>query len=155
MELLSSLLVHFANMKLITFAVTFGLGLVTGVVLGRIFCPSKPKPDPAEETLRRNFGEVSTVTTFTFDEAMDWITQYDNLMQNDHKAAIFKVNNQTLKMVNRKFNINFGVKKYLVVAIIKKQDKNIRESLLVKYDKLDARLESELAPGKGFLVIGD
>ena len=155
MELLSSLLVHFANMKLITFAVTFGLGLVTGVVLGRIFWPSKPKPDPAEETLRRNFGEVSTVTTFTFDEAMDWLTQHDDLMQNGCEAAVFKVNNQTLSMVNKKFNIDFGVSKYLVIGIRKKQAKTFQKSLLVKYDKLDHRLESELAQGKGFMVIGD
>jgi uncharacterized SAM-dependent methyltransferase len=76
-------------------------------------------------------------------------------MQNGCEAAVFKVNNQTLKMVNRKFNIDFGVDKYLVVAVIKKQDKSIQKSVLVKYDRLDAKLESELAPGKGFLVIGD
>ena len=135
---------------------TFAGGLILGAAADRLaVIMSSRKLKRSEETLRRNFGEPSVVTTFTFDEAIDWITQHDNLMQNGCEAAIFKVNNQTLKMVNRKFNIDFGVEKYLVVAIIKKQGRSIQESVLVKYDRLDSKLENELAPGKGFLVIGD
>ncbi len=135
---------------------TFAGGFVLGAAADRLaVITSSRKLKRSEETLRRNFGEPSVVTTFTFDEAVDWITQHDDLMQNWCEAAIFKVNNQTLKMVNRKFNIDFGVEKYLVIGIRKKQVKNFTDSVLVKYDRLDARLESELAKGNGFMVIGD
>lgn len=144
------------QIELLELAGVFAGGAVIGAAADRLAVIMKQnKLKKSEETLIRNFGEPSTVTTFTFDEAIDWITQHDELMQNGHEAAIFKVNNQTLSMVNKKFNIDFGVNKYLVIGIRKKQTKNFADSVLVKYDRLDARLESELAQGNGFMVIGD
>ena len=144
------------QIELLELAGVFAGGAVIGAAADRLAVIMKDrKLARAEETLIRNFGEPSMVTTFTFDEAVDWITQHDDLMQNGCEAAVFKVNNQTLSMVNKKFNIDFGVSKYLVIGIRKKQAKTFQKSLLVKYDKLDNRLESELAQGKGFMVIGD
>ena len=144
------------QIEILELAGVFAGGAVIGAAADRLAVIMKGKKlARAEETLIRNFGEPSTVTTFTFDEALEWITQHDDLMQNGHEAAVFKANNQTLSMVNKKFNIDFGVSKYLVIGIRKKQAKTFQKSLLVKYDKLDNRLESELAQGKGFMVIGD
>ena len=144
------------QLELLELVGVFAGGAVVGAAADRLaVIMKKNKLKRSQDTLIRNFGEPSTVTTFTFDEAVDWITQHDNLMQNGHEAAVFKVNNQTLSMVNKKFNIDFGAEKYLVIAILKKQGRSIQKSLLVKYDKLDSKLEHELAPGNGFLVIGD
>lgn len=132
----------------------FAGGVIVGAALDRIII-AITKKEKAEDTLKRIFGDPSTVTTFTFDEALDWITQHDDLMQKGHEAAIFKADNQNLSMVNKKYHLDFGADKYLVVAIRKKQTKKFTDSLLVKYDRLDARLESELAKGNGFMVIGD
>ncbi len=144
------------QIELLELAGVFAGGAVIGAAADRLAVIMKGrKLARDEETFKRNFGEPSTVTTFTFDEAIDWITQHDDLMQNGHEAAVFKANNQTLSMVNKKFDIDFVADKYLVVAIRKKQTKKFTDSLLVKYDRLDARLESELAKGNGFMVIGD
>lgn len=141
---------------LMTLAGTFAGGLVIGAAADRLaVCLKEKKRKESEETLKRNFGEASNVTTFTFDEAMDWITDRDELMKNGGSAMIFKVNNKTLEMVNRKFNIDFGVEKYLAIVIIKEPGKKFLDRVLVKYDKLDTRLENELAPGNGCLIIGD
>lgn len=154
--LMAELISAFSDMKVVPFFVTLGLGLILGVVVCIAVIAWRKhsrKGKKSEEVLKRNFGEPSVVTTFTYNEALDWIIQHDDLMKNGHEAVIFKVNNQTLKMVNRKFNVDFGVEKYLVVGIRKKKELSISDSVLVKYDRLDERLENELAPGKGFLVI--
>ncbi|MBQ6972053.1 MAG: hypothetical protein IJP86_06820 [Synergistaceae bacterium] len=70
---------------MMTLAGTFAGGLVVGAVADRLAVRMKErKLRESEETLKRNFGEASTVTTFTFDEVMDWITARDELMQNGY-----------------------------------------------------------------------
>ena len=144
------------DVGLMTLAGIFAGGVVAGVAADmlRVYMKDK-KRKASEETLRRNFGEASNVTTFTFDEAMEWITARDELMQNGCSAMIFKVNNETLKTVNKKFNIDFGVEKYLAIVITKEPNKKFLDSVLIKYDRLDSRLENELAQGKGSMIIGD
>ena len=140
------------QLELAEIAQIFVGGVIVGAALDRVII-AITKKEKAEDTLKRNFGAPSTVTTFTYDEAIDWIIKHDDLMHNGHEAAVFKVNNQTLSMLNKKFNLDFGADKYLAVVIREKQTKNFKDSLLVKYDRLDARLESELAQGNGCLVI--
>ena len=141
---------------LMALAGTFAGGLVVGAAADRLSVHMRErKHRESEETLKRNFGESSIVTTFTFDEVMDWITAHDELMQNGCNAMVFKASNETLKMVNKKFNIDFGVEKYLVIGIVKEKGKKFLDSVLVKYDKLDTRLEQELKAGNGSMIIGD
>ena len=138
-------------MELFTFC---GGSFAAGCAVDRaISIMQAKKRENAENTLVRNFGALSTVTSFSFDEVMDWIEAHDNLMQDGCDALVFKANNETLKLVNKQFNINFNKEKYLVIAIVKDK-RNIKDSLLVKYyESLDKRLENELAPGNGTLII--
>ena len=128
---------------------SFAAGYVVDRVVSKI--QAKKRQD-GERALIRTFGNLSTFTTFSFDEVMDWIESHDELMQNGCDALVLKANNETLKLVNQKFDINFNKAKYLVVAIVKNQ-KDIQASFVVKYDNLDKRLENELAPGNGTLII--
>ena len=139
--------------ELLTLAGTFLAGGAAGFAADRVIVNSKRKKIlEAEGTLIRNFGALTTNTSFSFDEAMDWITARDELMQDGCDAFIFKAGNDNFKLINQRFNIDFNTGKYLVVAIVKDR-KNIQDSLLVKYDVLDKRLEQELAQGNGALII--
>ncbi|MBQ7561505.1 MAG: hypothetical protein IJS99_06705 [Synergistaceae bacterium] len=122
----------------------FALGggsFAAGCIIDRIISKFQAdKREEAEKTLIRNFGALSTSTSFSFDEVMNWIEAHDELMQNGCDALVFKANNETLKLVNKQFNINFN-------------KKNIQASLLVKYESLDKRLENEMVSGNGTLII--
>ena len=131
---------------------TFIAGIIVGFAADRIIIGmNKKKRDRAEKTLIHTFGPLTTNTAFSFDEVMSWITARDELMKNGCDAFVLKANNDTLKLINQRFDINFGVAKFLIIAIMK--DKKIQDSLLIKYETLDRRLEQELAPGNGMLVI--
>ena len=43
---------------------------------------------------------------------------------------------------------------YLAIAVINSTTKEMEDSILVKYDELDERLEELLAKGDGTLVVG-
>ena len=128
---------------------SFAAGYAVDRVISKI--QAKKRQD-GERALIRTFGNLSTSTSFSFDEVMSWIESHDELMQNGYDALVLKANNETLRLINHKFDINFNKAKYLVVAIVKNQ-KDIQASLVVKYDNLDKRLENELAPGNGTLII--
>ena len=107
------------------------------------------------------FGPVSRATLYTFDEAVAWIEAYEYLLKKGYKALIFKASNKVLVNLTRKTGINFGDERFLVLLIMSdnwKEDsgsfKEVYRSSLVKYDKLDKRLEDELSEGDGVMKIG-
>jgi hypothetical protein len=87
------------------------------------------------------------------EEVRDWIKAREESLKNGAKAVVLKVNKDTLKQIGKDLDIKDGDKKNLVLAIIDKDSKDITESLLVKYETLDKKLEDALAKGNGVLVV--
>ncbi|MBQ3447275.1 MAG: hypothetical protein IJG37_06515 [Synergistaceae bacterium] len=143
------------EIELMELAGTFAGGFVLGAAADRVaVIMNSRKLKRSEETLRRNFGEPSVVTAFTFDEAVDWITQHDDLMQNGCEAAIFKVNNQTLKAVWRLLGklllgaLVAGAAVYVVKGIIDKnklkeamRDKEFRGAWIDTVDRVAKKVK--------------
>ena len=142
-------------MELSTLAIGLATGAVAGAAADRIAVVLQKKVEKRRKILEHAFGEAADVATFTMNEVTDWITERDEYMTSGCEAMVFKVNNRTLKMLNKNFNVDFGVEKYLVIAIIRKQGRKIEESVLIHYDRLNDELEGELAPGNGVMIIGD
>lgn len=72
-------------------------------------------------------------------------------LANDAKAAVAKVDKNTMRSLGQNLDTR-GVENYLVLVIMK-ENNQITDSLLVKYDKLDQELENALAKGNGILVV--
>ena len=118
-------------------------------------------PSEAEKLLNKWFGPTSRATVYTFDEAMNWVGAYEDLLQKGFKALIFKANSTVLINLVRKTGVNFGNEKFLVLAVVSNtwsgesgSFKDIYRSSVVKYDRLDERFEDELSEGNGVMKIG-
>ena len=129
--------------------IALGLFIAYKIVKGKKFKLDKHK------VLKHCFGEPVYAGTFSLGEAKDWIKERENLLKNGCKSVIAKVNNQTLKMLGVELALNFDANpgNYLVVAIIDKDKNEIKDSVLIKYDKLNTVLEDVLAKGDGVLVV--
>ena len=104
------------------------------------------------------FGECVFAENFSFDEAIDWIENHDDLLSNGNKAMILKIDDKKfMSWFGKKSKVALKGDKYLVITIMGDNiDKNLpkeKNNLLVKYETLDAELESVLAKGS-FVVEG-
>ena len=62
-----------------------------------------------------------------------------------------KVDGNTMKSLGKDLDTR-GIESYIVLVVMT-GDKQIVDSLLVKYEKLDQELEDALAKGNGILVV--
>lgn len=114
------------------------------------------------------FGTPSYSENFSFEEAKNWIKSRSELIEDGYKAAILNFVAGSKPSIdifvngagfNEKQVKNFfKTQKYLVVAILNdaySHDDNryIKDSVLVKYTKLDDVLVQLLKKGNGILVV--
>ncbi len=107
-----------------------------------------------KSTLESCFGEPLTAENFTFSEAKQWIKSRKEYIKDNCKAIILKANTKTLQNLGNQFEIEVKEDNFLVIAIMDTASSKQVDSLLIKYNKLDAELEAVLEKGDGVLVIG-
>lgn len=138
---------------MVDYMITFAAGAAAGVLLEKLVFTKMQENDIQCRTdaLRKCFGEPVSATKFTFSEVKEWIYARKDQLVNDTKAAVVKVNGNTMKSLGKDLDTR-GVENYIVLVIMT-GDKQIADSLLVKYEKLDRELEDALAKGNGILVV--
>lgn len=140
-------------MEMVDFVITFAAGAAVGVALEK-FVFAKMKADGIQsrtDALRACFGEPMSATTLTFTEVKNWIQARKDQLVSDAKAAVVNVDENTMRSLGKNLDTR-GVENYLVLVIMT-ENKEITDSLLVKYEKLDQELENALAKGNGILVV--
>ena len=75
------------------------------------------------------------------------------MLQDGAKAIVLQANSETLKGIGKDLDIGNNLKNNLVIAIVDESCKNISDSVLIKYETLDARLDEALSKGNGVLVV--
>ena len=138
---------------MVDYVITFAAGAAVGVALEK-FVFAKMEADGIQsrtDALRACFGEPMSATTLTFAEVSEWIRARKDQLINDAKAAVVKVNEDTMKSLGKDLDTR-GVENYILLVVMT-GDKQIADSLLVKYERLDQELEDALAKGNGILVV--
>lgn len=107
-----------------------------------------------EEMLKKCFGDPMHVDKFTLDQAKNWIKARESAIRNGAKALVLKVNKDTMKSLGEKWIPETEIDNFLVVAIVDVNNKDVGDTLLIKYNELDENLEKLLEKGDGTLVVG-
>ena len=106
-----------------------------------------------EKILEKCFGEPMYTSLFSMDEVRGWIKSRENLLQNGTKAVVLKANSETLRGIGKELNIGNNLKNNIVIAIVDEANKQISDSVLIKYEMLDMKLDAALSKGNGILVV--
>lgn len=129
-------------------------GMVLGVILDRIALSlASNRKLEKEKILEECFGKPMSTGAFTLSEARDWIQAREALLQNGGKAAILKVNSETLRGIGKDLDVGNSLKNYLLIAVVDGASKSMVDSVLIKYEALDEALEEALKKGNGVLVV--
>lgn len=122
------------------------VGVIGGVFLEKLLKSLKENRIlKCTELLEKNFGEPMYTKKFTSDEANEWILARKDLIQNGHKAVVLKVTKDSFAKISPDLVLEEDLNQYLLLAIYK--DGDFIESLLVKYEALDDKLQEMLADG--------
>lgn len=138
---------------MVDYVITFAAGAAVGVLLDKFVFTKMQESGIQSRTdaLRVCFGEPMSATKLTFQEVKEWIHARKDQLIDGAKAAVVKVNESTMKSIGKNLDTR-GVENYIVLVIMS-GDKQIADSLLVKYETLDQELEDALAKGNGILVV--
>ncbi|MCI8985017.1 MAG: hypothetical protein HFI60_03560 [Lachnospiraceae bacterium] len=129
-------------------------GIAIGIILDKmIIAVMENKKLEREKILEKCFGEPMYTSLFSMAEVRDWIKSRETLLQDGAKAIVLQANSETLKGIGKDLDIGNNLKNNLVIAIVDESCKNISDSVLIKYETLDARLDEALSKGNGVLVV--
>ncbi len=156
--------INILKIEWVRLIITFIIGSIVGFIVVKILVkPSNgeqvPPVSPVENMLTDIFGKPMFAAIFTLAEARDWIKARQEKLKSGNKAVVLKINANSLEMFwqeLRKINININSKdeQFLVVTIINtNSNDDIIDSLLVKYKKLDEKLESLLSRSNGKFIV--
>ena len=111
--------------------------------------------DPEEKRMKileAAFGGIMYAGTLSFSEVRGWLNRNKSLLTKGSRAVIMKLDDEKFaELFGSKFDdIDLGGENYLA-SVIMDAASRIKASLLVKYESLDAQLESML--GDGTLVV--
>ena len=129
-------------------------GIALGIIIDRIIIAyAENKKIEKEKILERCFGEPMYTNTFSISEVRDWIKSREDMLQDGAKAIVLKANSETLRQIGKDMDIGSNLKNNIVIAIVNESTKTISDSVLVKYENLDEKLENALNKGNGVLVV--
>lgn len=129
-------------------------GIALGIILDKVIVTvAENKKIEKEKILEKCFGEPMYTSFFSMSEVRDWIKSRETLLQNGAKAIVLKANSETLKSIGKNLDIGNNLKNNIVIAIVDETNKCISDSVLIKYETLDARLDEALSKGNGVLVV--
>lgn len=130
------------------------VGAAVGIVVHKMIVQAeKNKKAERAKLLEECFGEPMYTNTLAMSEVRDWIKARGEKIKSGSKAVVMKVNKTTLRSIGRELDIGDGIDDNIVIAIINTETKEIDDSALVKYEKLDENLEIALNKGNGVLVV--
>lgn len=100
------------------------------------------------------FGETVRAREFTFAELKGWLGRQKSLLDNGGKALVFKLDDEKFsKMFGEKFgDVELRDEQYLAAVVMEAKTNQIKASMLVQYEELDAALERVLGD-EGSLVV--
>lgn len=134
------------------YVLTFATGMAAGVVLEKALSKMNANTIMGRaEALRACFGEPMCTTSLSLVEVKEWLNSRKELLEDGSKAIVVKANSENLKNLGKQLNID-GVDNYLVIAVVN-QSQEIKEAVLIKYEKLEQNLEDILSKGNGSLVV--
>ena len=129
-------------------------GVALGVIIDRIIITiAENKKIEKEKILEKCFGEPMYTNTFSMGEVRDWIKSRETMLQNGAKAIVVKANSETLHRIGKDLDIGSGISNNIIIAIVDENTKNISDSVLIRYESLDRKLEDALDRGNGVLVV--
>lgn len=129
-------------------------GIALGILLDRIvIVVEKNRKIEKEKILEKCFGEPMYTNSFSMSEVRDWIKSRETMLQSGAKAIVLKANTETLRRIGKDLDIGNNLKNNIVIAIVDEINKNITDSVLIKYEVLDVKLEEALNKGNGVLVV--
>lgn len=129
-------------------------GIALGIILDRIILTiAENRRIEKEKILERCFGEPMYTSSFSMGEVRDWIKSREEKIQNGAKAIVLKANSATLRKIGKELNIGNNLKNNIVIAIVDESSEDITDSVLIKYESLDSKLEEALNKGDGVLVV--
>ena len=129
-------------------------GIALGIILDRIvIAVAENRKIEKEKVLEKCFGEPMYTNSFSMSEVRDWIKSREEMLQNGAKAIVVKANSETLRRIGKDLDIGNNLKNNIVIAIVDETGKSITDSVLIKYEVLDAKLEESLDKGNGVLVV--
>ncbi len=103
--------------------------------------------------LQKCFGAPMYASTFSMAEVRDWLKSRESVIKTGAKGLVIKVNPKTLTKIGQNINLDAISGNNLLIAVIDTATNDIKDSVLIKYDKLDDKLESLLQTGDGVLVV--
>ena len=118
---------------------------ILGTIIWRVYGSNGDK----SKVLESVFGEPTHTGTFTLSEAMTWVKSH---FRTGCQGAIFRADCAALKNYAPDVDFSSGLENYLVMVILDKSGGAMQDSVLVKFEKLDANLEEALGD-EGMLVI--
>lgn len=129
-------------------------GIALGIILDRIIVTvAENRKVEKEKILEKCFGEPMYTSSFSMSEVRDWIKARETKLQNGAKAIVLKANSETLRRIGKNVDIGNNLKNNIVIAIVDESSKEISDSVLIKYEVLDIKLEEALDKGNGVLVV--
>ena len=141
------------NMEPIVIAgIAAGAAIVAGTICFAV--RAGKKPDNPEKLLETCFGEHTYIQNVTLAQVRDWIKNREDMLRNNSKAIVFKLNSDNVKKINKIIDISRLDGNYLAITIMEQSSNEMLESILIKYDTLEDNLEEFLAKGNGTAVIG-
>lgn len=142
-------------MDIVSTSVSFAVGIVAGILIAKAMEQAQNgKIIDKEKLLEDAFGEHITLSTFSLTQAKDWIKAHKDSLDNGAKALVLKITPKALKDLNIDVEISNDMDNYLAIAVVNMATNKMEDSILVKYDELDDKLEELLAKGDGTLVVG-
>ena len=129
-------------------------GMAVGIILDRIIVAvMENQKQEKEKTLERCFGDPVYTSTFSMREVRDWIMARESLLKSGAKAIVLKANSETLHRIGKDLDIGNSLKNNIIIAIVNETSEDISDSVLIKYETLDMKLEEALSNGNGVLVV--
>lgn len=131
------------------------VGGSVGAILAYYFI-SKSKStsaDNLEGFLVECFGAPVDTEDFSLNEAKQWLNDRGGQLKSGSKAFIMKANQESLKSIGVNLQIGNDPNNYIVIAITTADGKSMLDKVLIKYTRLDRKLESMLDNGNGMLVV--
>ena len=142
-------------MDILSTSASFVVGVVAGILIAKAMEQSKTNEVVDKEKLLEDaFGEHITLSTFSLMQAKDWIKAHKDSLDSGAKALVLKITPKTLKDLNINAQISSDMDNYLAIAVVNTATSQMLDSILIKYDELDEKLEELLAKGDGTLVVG-
>lgn len=138
---------------MLSYALTFAGGVAVGIIVEKIVSAIKNNGGDKAKALEECFGEPMHTDKFTVSEAKEWISARQDLLDQDTKAVIMKINSDTLKSIGKDIQIGSTIKDTLLVAIVDTVNNEVKDAVLIKYQMLDTQLEQLLSKGNGVLVV--